>query len=56
MIVKAAVHLMTKIEQSGERLQHAGVNLRGLLFNDEDAFRRRNGTWKNSYQYANWKD
>lgn len=51
MIFKAGAHSMREIEQSVKRLQQAGVNLRGLLFNDADAFSRRYGVGKYSYQY-----
>ena len=51
MIIKAGVHPMREIEQSVKRLQQAEVNLRGLLFNDVDAFSRRYGAGKYSYQY-----
>lgn len=52
VIVKADVHPMREIEQGVKRLQQAGVNLRGMLFNDVDALSRRYGVGKYSYQYA----
>ena len=52
MVVKAGAHPMREIEQSVKRLQQAGVNLRGVLFNDMDVSSRRYGAGKYSYQYA----
>ena len=52
IIIKAGVHPMREIEQSVKRLQQARVNLRGLLFNYVDAFNRRYGVGKYSYQYS----
>ena len=52
MVVKAGAHPMREIEQSAKRLQQAGVNLRGILFNDLDVSSRRYGVGKYSYQYS----
>ena len=52
MVVKAGAHPMREIEQSSKRLQQAGVNLRGILFNDMDVSSRRYGAGKYSYHYA----
>lgn len=52
MILKTGTHPMREIQQSINRLQQAGVNLRGLLFNDVDAFSRQYGAAKYSYQYT----
>ena len=52
MVVKAGTHPMREIEQSAKRLQQAGVNLRGVLFNDVDVSSRRYGVGKYSYQYG----
>ena len=52
MVVKAGAHPMREIEQSVKRLQQAGVNLRGVLFNDMDVSSRRYGAGKYSYHYA----
>ena len=52
MVVKAGAHPMREIEQSAKRLQQAGVNLRGVLFNDAYISSRRYGAGKYSYQYS----
>ena len=52
MVLKGGAHPMREIEQSAKRLQQAGVNLRGVLFNDMDVLNRRYGAGKYSYQYA----
>ena len=52
MVVKAGAHPMREIEESVKRLRQAGVNLRGVLFNDMDVSNRRYGAGKYSYQYA----
>ncbi len=51
MIIKAGAHPMREIEQCVKRLQQAGVNLRGLLFNDVDVLSSRYGAGRYSYQY-----
>lgn len=54
MVVKAGVHPLREIEHSVKRLKQAGVNLRGLLFNDVKVLSRRYGYGygKYAYQYA----
>lgn len=52
MIVKVGAHPMREIQQSVKQLPQVGVNLRGLLFNDVDAFGGRYGAGKYSYQYS----
>ena len=55
LVVKAGVNAMREIEQSVKRLKQAGVNLRGLLFNDVKLASRRYGyysSYKYVYQYA----
>lgn len=52
LVVKAGFHPLREIEQSVKRLRQAGVNLRGLLFNDIEITSRRYGYGKYVYQYA----
>jgi tyrosine-protein kinase Etk/Wzc len=52
MVLKAGEHPMREIEQAVKRLQQAGVNVRGLLFNDVNVQSRRYGAGKYSYQYS----
>ena len=51
LVVKAGAHPMREIEQAVKRLKQAGVNLRGLLFNDVKVTSNRYG-YKYSYQYS----
>ena len=51
MVLKSGEHPMREIDQSVKLLQRAGVNLRGLLFNDMTR-KRRYGAGKYSYQYS----
>jgi tyrosine-protein kinase Etk/Wzc len=51
-VIKAGAHPLREIEQSVKRLKQAGVNLRGLLFNDVKVLSRRYGYGKYVYQYA----
>ena len=43
---------MREIEQAVKRLKQAGVNVRGLLFNDVNVQSQRYGAGKYSYQYS----
>jgi tyrosine-protein kinase Etk/Wzc len=52
MVLKAGEHPMREIEQATKRLKQAGVNVRGLLFNDVNVQSQRYGAGKYSYQYA----
>ena len=52
MVLRAGEHPMREIEQAVKRLQQAGVNVRGLLFNDVNVQSRRYGAGKYSYQYS----
>ncbi len=52
MVLKAGEHPMREIEQAVKRLKQAGVNLRGLLFNDVNVQSQRYGAGKYSYQYS----
>ena len=52
MVLKSGAHSMREVEHSVKRLQQAGVNLRGLLFNDISLESQRYGAGKYSYQYA----
>ncbi len=52
MVLKAGKHPMREIETAAKRLQRAGVNLRGILFNDVDVQSQRYGAGKYSYQYT----
>jgi tyrosine-protein kinase Etk/Wzc len=52
MVLKAGEHPMREIEQATRRLKQAGVNVRGLLFNDVNVQSQRYGAGKYSYQYA----
>jgi tyrosine-protein kinase Etk/Wzc len=53
LVVKAGTHPMREIEQSIKRLKQAGINLRGLLFNDvQFASKRYYSYGKYVYQYA----
>jgi tyrosine-protein kinase Etk/Wzc len=52
MILKAGEHPMREIEQAVKRLKQAGVNVRGLLFNDVNVQSQRYGAGKYSYQYS----
>ena len=53
LVLKAGIHPMREIEQSIKRLKQAGVNLRGLLFNDVPfASKRYYSYGKYVYQYA----
>jgi tyrosine-protein kinase Etk/Wzc len=52
MVLKAGEHPMREIEQAVKRLKQAGVNVRGLLFNDVNVQSQRYGAGKYSYQYA----
>lgn len=52
MVVKAGAHPLREIEQSIKRLKQAGVNLRGILFNDVDISSRTHGYGKYVYQYS----
>ncbi len=52
MVIKADAHPMREIEQSVRHLQQAGVNMRGVLFNNTDMSKRRYGAEKYSYQCA----
>jgi tyrosine-protein kinase Etk/Wzc len=52
MVLKAGEHPMREIEQAVKRLKQAGVNVRGLLFNDVNVQSQRYGAGKYSYQYS----
>lgn len=52
MVLKAGEHPMREIELAVKRLKQAGVNLRGILFNDVDVQSQRYGAGKYSYQYS----
>ena len=53
LVLKAGIHPMREIEQSIKRLKQAGVNLRGVLFNNvQFASRRYYSYGKYIYQYA----
>jgi tyrosine-protein kinase Etk/Wzc len=52
MVLKAGEHPMREIEQAVRQLRQAGVNVRGLLFNDVDVRSQRYGAGKYSYQYS----
>ncbi|MFO1433671.1 MAG: polysaccharide biosynthesis tyrosine autokinase [Candidatus Competibacteraceae bacterium] len=53
LVLKAGVHPLREIEQSMKRLKQAGVNLRGMLFNDvQFASKRYYSYGKYVYQYA----
>jgi tyrosine-protein kinase Etk/Wzc len=52
MVLKAGEHPMREVELSAKRLMQAGVNLRGVLFNDVDVQSQRYGAGKYSYQYT----
>jgi len=52
MVLRAGEHPMREIEQAVKRLQQAGVNVRGLLFNDVNVQSRRYGAGKYAYQYS----
>ena len=52
MVLKAGQHPMREIEQAVKRLKQAGVNVRGLLFNDVNVQSQRYGAGKYSYQYS----
>jgi tyrosine-protein kinase Etk/Wzc len=53
MVVKAGQHPMRELEQSVKRLTQAGVNLKGVVFNDlpESSSRYGYGQYKYVYQY-----
>jgi tyrosine-protein kinase Etk/Wzc len=51
MVVKAGAHPLREVEQATKRLKQAGVNLRGLLFNDVKKTNSRYGS-RYTYQYA----
>jgi tyrosine-protein kinase Etk/Wzc len=51
LVLKAGVHPLREIEQSVKRLKQAGVNLRGLLFNEVQLASRRYGYGKYKYVY-----
>lgn len=53
MVVKAGVHPMRELEQSAKRLVQAGVNLKGIVFNDlpQLSSQSRYGYGKYVYQY-----
>ena len=52
LVLKAGEHPMREIEQAAKRLKQAGVNVRGLLFNDVNVQSQRYGAGKYSYQYS----
>lgn len=52
LVLKAGAHPMREIELSVKRLQHANVNLRGILYNDVPSQSRKYGAGKYHYQYA----
>jgi tyrosine-protein kinase Etk/Wzc len=52
MVLKAGEHPMREIELAAKRLKQAGVNVRGLLFNDVNVQSQRYGAGKYSYQYS----
>ena len=52
LVLKSGEHTMREIEQSVKRLRQAGVNLRGILFNDIQMTSRRYGAGKYNYQYS----
>jgi tyrosine-protein kinase Etk/Wzc len=52
LVVKAGMHPMREIEQAVKRLKQAGVNLRGIVFNDIKIVSRRYGYGRYVYQYA----
>ncbi len=52
MVVKAGGHQMRELDQSVRRMQQAGVNLRGIVFNGVDASSSRQSFSKFVYQYT----
>ena len=52
LVVKAGANPMREIEVSVKRLRQAGINLRGVLFNNVTKIGSRYGAGKYVYQYA----
>jgi tyrosine-protein kinase Etk/Wzc len=51
MVVKAGVHPMRELEQSAKRLVQAGVNLKGIVFNDLPQLSSQSGYGYGKYVY-----
>jgi tyrosine-protein kinase Etk/Wzc len=58
MVVKAGQHPMRELEQSTKRLLQAGVNIKGILFNDvpesSSSYRHEYGKYVYQYSYQKW--
>jgi len=53
LVIKAGVHPIREVEQSIKRLQQAGVQVRGFIFNDLEVSRSRHyGYGRYAYQYS----
>ncbi len=52
MVIRAGQHPMRELEQSTKRLLQAGVDIRGIVFNDVPESSSRHGYGKYVYQYS----